>query len=347
MFKNEYINDPVKRAQHEAVRNTVGWYDWTHRVLEVTGPDATAFLDYVFLSPVAKTKVGGAKYSTMLNEEGTIIDDVVIFRLEENKYWVSTLYMKELIAWLNAHKASRLVEYKDITGITRMYAVQGPKSRELLNAILAKSVDGQKFFTITDNGIDGIPVKVARGGYSGEWGYEIYTAPEHAGVIESRLGEPSKKLGGMQITELQVSTLTLPCEKGFALMSDLGGTNPLEAGFDGGIDWNKDFIGKAALEKVQAEGPKRQLLGFAVDEDDIHIASKNKGGPGEAVILNGEEVGRVTKVTYSYTIEKNIGFALVDRAKAKAGDRVTINGHHATLTDRIWYDAENNKPFGR
>jgi aminomethyltransferase len=87
------INDDIMRKQHEAVRNAVGWYDWTHKLLEIAGKDATAFLDTIFPNPIAKTKVGSARYTTMLNEDGIIIDDVIVFRLEENKYWISTLYI--------------------------------------------------------------------------------------------------------------------------------------------------------------------------------------------------------------------------------------------------------------
>ncbi len=345
MFENEYKNDPIKKAQHEAVRNAVGWYYFTHFMLEVTGEDATAFLDKIYLNSIAKTKVGRAKYTTMLNEDGSIIDDVIVFHMEENKYWVSTLYLNKLIMWLDAHKGESKVEYKDITSITDMYSIQGPKSRELLNAFLAENIDDQRFFSIRDNKIDNIPVKVSRSGYTGELGYEIYVAPEHAGLVESKLIEHGEELGAMQVTEFQVMVLTLPCEKGYNLMCDIGGINPIEAGFGSTIDFNKDFIGKEALEKVKAQGSKRQLLGFTVDDDSAHIAARDKGAVGEVIMFNGEEVGRVTKYTYSYTIGKSIGFALVDSSKVKVGDNVTINGYEATLTERIWYDVENKRPL--
>ena len=347
MFKNVYKNDAIKRAQHEAVRNAVGWYYYTHQLLEVTGEDATAFLDKIHVNPIAKLKIGGAKYTTILNEDGIIIDDVIVFRLEENKYWISTLYVKKLIKWLDAHKGASKVEYKDITRITDMYSVQGPKSKDLLNCFLTENVDEQKFFTIRDNKIDNVPVKISRTGYSGELGYEIYVASENKGLVESKLAECGKAFGAIQITEFQIMVWTLPSEKGYNLMCDIGGTNPFEAGFDGAIDWSKDFIGKAALEKVKAQAPKRQLLGFTVDDDAAHIAARDKGDAGAAVMVNGEEVGRVTKFTYGYTIGKSIGFALVDRAKAKVGDKATINGNAATLTDRIWYDVENKRPLGK
>jgi len=283
------INDASTRTQHEAVRNGVGWYDWTHKLLEVTGADSTAFLDRIFPNPIAKIKVGGARYTTMLDEDGIIIDDVIVFRLEENKYWVSTLYMKELIAWFDAHKSESKVEYKDITGVTVMYAVQGPKSKNLVNSFLAEKVDDMKFFTIKDNKVDNVPVKIARSGYTGEWGYEIYVAPENREVVEAELAECGKALGAVHVTEFQVMAWTLASEKGFYLMSDLGGTNPFEVGLDGAIDWSKDFIGREALEKVRAEGPKRQLLGFTVDDDLAHIEARNRGSGGAVQLYAWEE----------------------------------------------------------
>lgn len=325
-------NDESVKKQHLAVRNTAGWYDFTHKLLEVKGEDATSFLDNIFVNTIAKAKVGGAKYTVMLNEDGIIIDDVIVFRMEENKYWVSTLYIRELIKWFDANKGENKVEYTDITPQWTMYSVQGPKSKDLVSSFLAESVDDQKFFTIRDNKIGDVPVKVARSGYTGEKvGYEIYVAPDQIGVVEAKLAENEKAFGAMEITEVDVMAMTLAAEKGFILMLDIAETNPFEVGFDKTIDWSKDFIGKDALEKIKDQEPKRQLLGFIVDEEEVRIY----GGPhGNPVMLNGEEVGKVTKFTHGFTIGKNIGYALVEKAKANIGDKVTINGVDAVLTDR-------------
>jgi aminomethyltransferase len=337
MFKNLYKYDDIKRAEHEAVRKAVGWYFFTHQLLEVTGADAAAFLDKMFAKPVANLSPGGARYTTMLNEDGLIIDDVVVFRWEKDKFWISTLYLKTMIPWFDAHTGAGKVEYKDITESWDMYAVQGPKSRDLLNAMLEKKIDDQKFFTIRENRIDGIPVKISRAGFSGEkLGYEIYVAPESRSKIEEKLKEQGKAFAAKCVEEFQIMVWTLPTEKGLYLMTDIGRLTPFEAGLDQGIDWNRDFIGKEALEKIRGEKPKRTILGYIVNEDDAHIEARDKGGAGSKVMLNGEEVGRALKYTYGYTCDKSIGYALVDSAKARVGDRVTLNGYEATLTERVF-----------
>jgi aminomethyltransferase len=92
MYKNIFKYDEMKRAEHMAVRENVGWYFFTHQILEITGPDVTAFLDFIYPNNIASLAVGKDRYTTMLDEEGNIIDDVVIMRMDEDKYWVSTLY---------------------------------------------------------------------------------------------------------------------------------------------------------------------------------------------------------------------------------------------------------------
>jgi aminomethyltransferase len=337
MFKNLYKYDDMKRAEHDAVRKTAGWYYFTHQLLEVTGADAAAFLDKMFAKPIANLAPENARYTTMLDEDGLIIDDVIVFRWAKDAFWISTLYLRKMVPWFDAHKGTSRVEYKDITESWDMYAVQGPKSKDLLNAMLENKIDDQKFFTIRDNRIGGIPVKISRAGFSGEkLGYEIYVAPESRRKIEEALEEKGKAFGAKHVEEFQIMVWTLPTEKGLYLMTDIGRLTPFEAGLDQGIDWSRDFIGKEALEKIRGEQPKRAILGYILDEDDTHVEARDKGGAGAKVILNGEEVGRVLKYTYGYTCGKSIGYALVDSAKARVGDKVMLNDYHATLTERVF-----------
>ncbi|MDR0401198.1 MAG: aminomethyltransferase family protein [Treponema sp.] len=332
-YKNVYKYDEMKRTEHMAVRKTAGWYLWTHQLLEVTGKDAATFLDNIFANPIANLKTGSERYTTMLNEQAEIIDDVVVFRMEDQKFWISTLFMPQLVPWLEKHKGDYKVEFKDITKQYHMYAVQGPKSLELVNALVAKKADDQKFFTIRDNTIDGVPVKINRAGFTGEkLGYEVYIPADKCDFLEAKLREQGKPLGAVEVTEFQIMAWTLPTEAGYYYMRDLGHTNPLEAGLERGIDWNKDFIGKEALLKIKQEGPAREMVGFVIEEADARLNPKNLGGPGNAVILNGEEVGRVSKFVYSFVQEKNVGYILAKRGVLKPGDHVRIRNYDAVIT---------------
>ena len=110
MNKNIFKYDDMKRSEHMAVRNNVGWYFWTHQLIEVTGPDVVPFLDYLYTGNIASLAVGRDRYTTMLNEQGEIIDDVVIMRVGEDTYWVSTLYATKADDWWYFHQGDFDVE---------------------------------------------------------------------------------------------------------------------------------------------------------------------------------------------------------------------------------------------
>jgi aminomethyltransferase len=243
--------------------------------------------------------------------------------------------MKKLQSWLDAHRGGAEVAWQDVTKQWDMYAVQGPRAKELVNALSASPVDELKFFSITDNTIDGIPVRINRGGFTGEkLGYEIYVSPEQSETIETKLKEKAADFDGKEVTDFQIMAISLPTEAGFYYMRDLMHTNPYEVGLDRGIKFDREFIGKEALEQIQEKGPAREMLGFTVEEADVHIQHKGFGGPGDAVIFQDEEVGRVSKFTYSFVNDINIGYILADRGVLKTGDHVTIHGYDAVITEK-------------
>ena len=129
MYKNIFKYDEMKRAEHMAVRENVGWYFWTHQLLEITGPDVTAFLESMYPNKVGNLAVGRDRYTTMLDEQGEIIDDVVIMRLAGDKYWVSTLFASKTDDWWYYHQGDFDVDWMEVTDDWAMYAVQGPKSK--------------------------------------------------------------------------------------------------------------------------------------------------------------------------------------------------------------------------
>ena len=135
MNKNIFKYDDWKRSEHMAVRECVGYYLFTHQLMEVSGPDACRFLDYICPNNIASLKVGRDRYTTILNEEGTIIDDVVVMRLEEEKYWVSTLYASNLDDFIYYHSDGYDIDFGEIT--EDWYGRLVPKAEGLLTGPVA------------------------------------------------------------------------------------------------------------------------------------------------------------------------------------------------------------------
>lgn len=333
-------DDVNLRNEHEAMRERVGFHDFTHEMLEVKGPDAGAFLDKMFVANISGSGLGEGIYTTMANESGLIIDDVIIFHLEDDLYWISTLYIEEMISWFAQYSDGYNVEFTDIKDITTMYAVQGPRSADVLNDFLTENIDDLKFSWFRDNKIGDVPVKVARFGFTGELGYELYFAPEHADFVESKLFESGEPYDILEI-QSDVVLSSLPSEKGYILMRDVQGIDPVEAGLGWTVDWNHDFVGKKAIESSR-ENPPRSLVGFTTDADDSEVELESD------VKLDGKVVGKVTNCTYGYTVNKTIGYALIDNALTKVGDEVTIGDKDikAILTDRVFYDSKNLRRTG-
>lgn len=334
-------NDELRRKEHEAVRNSVGYYDFTHQVLDVFGKDAEDFLDKIFVNDIKNMKNTHALYTTMLNEEGKIIDDVIIFRLEKEKYLISTLYIDKMIKWFDKIKNGFDVEYKNITEDLTMFAIQGPKSKELVNKIVDEDISDLKFFTIEDNSLGDIALMVARTGFTGELGYELYVQSDKKDILEEKIKEAGKEFDLVNITT-DVIIGSLPGEKGYVLMSDLEGANPLEVGYGWTVAWDSDFIGKDALLKAK-ENVNRDLFGFELLEDGQVEA-------GDKVLLDGKEIGKVTKFTYGYTLEKYIGYCMIEKDKAVEGKKVEIKTKagslEAKLCDRVFYDKDNERVKG-
>jgi glycine cleavage system aminomethyltransferase T len=328
-----FKDDTTAREQHDLVRNNVAWYRWTHDLVEVSGKDASAFLDYIYVAPIAKAAVGASKYTTMLNEEGGITDDVIVTHLDECIYWISTLYAPRLLPWIDEHKEGFEVGYRELTHEIDMYAVQGPNSLEFMNSLLADPVDGLKRFHMAENTIGEIPVKIHRSGFTGELGYEIYCAIEDSKAVAEALAGLNEKFSTHELDVLEVYVRSLPVEKGFALRQDIYKLSPYEANLGWSVDLSKDFIGKEATVLIKDEGPRRKLMGLEFEAESYEDICQ-----GERVRCRGIDIGFVTAAVYGYTVEKNIGFAVINANKATAGTRVTVgpNDSPAVIVEKCW-----------
>lgn len=333
--RNVYKYDDMKRREHMAVRTSVGYYLFTHQLLEVTGEDSVAFLEWVYPKSVGDMVMGSSRYIPLLDEAAEIIDDIILMRTDEQRFVISTLFLTKHLAWISDHAGIYRVSFRDITKQYHMFAVQGPNSLDMMNALLEKPIDSLKFFHFCDNKVDDIPVKVHRAGFTGEArGYELYFAAAGLADMEAKLAAAGKAFDAVEVTEFQVMAWTLPTEAGYYYLRDLLHTNPFEVGLTHGIAWDREFFGKEALLKIREEGAKREMLGFTMAEDDAAVNGKDQGGPGDAVIANGEEVGRVSKFNYSFVKESNVGYILAKKGALKKGDTVRIRRYDAVITDK-------------
>lgn len=328
-----FKTDEKARAQHDAVRNNIGWYRWTHDLVEVTGTDAAGFLDWLYVNAIAKTPVGRSKYTTMLDEQGHIIDDVIVTNRGEGGYWVSTLYAPKLIPWIEEHKDGKDVEARIITYDVDMYAVQGPNSLKMMNALLGVPVDDLKRFEMKGNTIGGVAVQVHRGGFTGELGFEVYCDIADSKAVEEAIRKAGASFDAVEMSVLEVYVRSLPMEKGLALRQDMYGLTPYEAGLGWSVDLGKDFIGKEALARAQEEGMQRKLVGLEFEAESYEDINQS-----ERIYLCGRDIGLVKAAIYGYTVDKNIGFAVVDARFAEPGTRVTIgtNDSPAIIVEKQW-----------
>ena len=272
-----FREDEVARAEAKAVRENAGWYRWTHDLVEVTGADAERFLDWMLVNRIAGTPEGRGKYTTMLDEKGTIVDDLVAFNRGGGVWWLSTLYGPHAVRWFDAHKDGFDVAYEDVTQEWDMYAVQGPSSAKVMEDLLCEPVDALKRFQIIDAHVGETAVVVDRGGFTGELGYELYCSRNDSAVVAEAIAAAAAKFDAPRLTTLEVYVRSLPMEKGLVLRQDYKGLTPYEANLGWSVHMDKDFFGKEALEAAHAAGEKRAFVGLEIERprlrhpDDLRV----------------------------------------------------------------------------
>ena len=237
-----FKEDKVARADAEAIRRGVGFYRWTHDLVEITGKDALEVLQKIYISDISKVAVGRSKYTASLDENGEVIDDVIVMHMADGLYWVSDLYGPRLLPWIEQHKGGADIHAKIITYDWDMYAVQGPDSLKAMNAMLDAPVDDLKRFGICERKLGDIPVYIHRSGFTGENGYEIYSAFDKSAEIHDLALKAVEAIGGRELQTLEVYVRSIPMEKGFALKQDFKHLSPYECGLGWAVAADKDFI---------------------------------------------------------------------------------------------------------
>lgn len=314
-------------AEHHSVRNAVGLFDLSHMgEIEVTGPDAAAMLDYSLVGELSKVAVGRAKYSLICNAEGGVIDDLVAYRLAEDRFLVvaNAANYPAVYRELSQRVGDFNVLVTDQSVSTALIAVQGPQSQAVVTSLVppqqATVVADLRYYASTPAVVDGIDVLLARTGYTGEDGFELYVPNEQAPALWAALLGAATEHGGGPCGLACRDTLRL--EAGMALYGHelTIETNPFEAGLGRVVRLNKEFVGRDALQAMSEVTPAHTLVGL---RGEGRRAARAEYPVCDAA---GEDVvGVITSGALSPTLGFPIALAYVDASLAEPGTALTVD----------------------
>ncbi len=314
------------REEHEAVRRRVGVFDISHMgELVATGPGAAAWLNTMLTNNLEKLEVGAGQYTFLLNEAAGVIDDLIVYRIEEEKFLlvVNAARIEEDFAWLQGHLSgtaspatTQIENQSDSYG---GLAIQGPKVGELFKLLFGAESELPARNRIAPFELSGTQLRVARTGYTGEDGIEVFFPAEDAPKIWNEILEKGESLGirpcGLGARD------TLRLEMCYPLNgSDLSPEhNPIEAGLGFFVDLTKpNFTGREKLLRDKEHGPSRRLVAFKM---------KGKSPPPRPhyrVFRNGRDVGELTSGTLSPSLNEGIGMAYLPTPAPKPGEEIEI-----------------------
>ncbi len=315
--------------EHNRVRDSAGVFDVSHMgEVEVSGEKAAEFVQFITLNDVTALYEGRAQYSAMVYENGGMIDDLLVYHLGDKYMLVINAANKAKdIAWIHKQAASfDGVTVKDVSDQTALIAVQGPKSRDVLQRLTDVDLSNIKFYHFRNGILADTGMMISRTGYTGELGFELYynaTEADNTAVWNAII--EAGKTEGIAPAGLGARD-TLRLEMGMLLYgNDMNeNTNPLEAGLGWITKFDKgNFIGKEALLKIKQNGVTRKLTGLKII--DQSIARRAIPRHGYPISSNGKEIGEVTSGTLSPTLQTSIAMGYMEREYVEEGREVAIS----------------------
>ncbi len=319
--------------EHRAVRERVGLFDLSHMgELLVEGPNAGEALAAAVVTDPPSLQEGRAHYSMICALDGGVIDDLIIYRLAADQFMVvanagNAAVVSDAMAERLAASRAVLDDHSLATGLV---AIQGPRSRAALAPHTDVDLDGLRYYGIADGHVAGIPAQVARTGYTGEDGFEVFVDTGHTGDLWDALLEAVRAQDGVPVGLGARDTLRL--EAGMPLYGNEldRTTTPFDAGLGRIVKFGKsgDFVGRAALEKVAADGPKRKLVGLVIEGRGI-------ARHGYPVHVEARRTGTVTSGTQSPTLGVPIAMAYVAPGDSEVGTMVDIEIRDTRVPARV------------
>ena len=306
--------------EHNTVRRAVGLFDVSHMgEIEIRGPQGLDLVNYVSTNNAAKLKAGQIQYSGLLYEHGGFVDDILVHKVADDNFF------------LCVNASNQYKDYEHIAAHNRwnctvenagprfaQLAIQGPRALETARKLTPVDLASMRYYWFADGEFAGVPARIARTGYTGEDGFEVYVAPDHAGRVWSDITDAGREFGIKPCGLGARNTLRL--ETKMALYGhEIDATiTPLEADLAWIVKFDKgDFLGKAALLKQQQAGLKRKLVGF-------EMTGRGIGRDGYEVYLNGAPAGWVTSGGPAPALNKNIGLCYLPIDKAETGRNIQI-----------------------
>jgi aminomethyltransferase len=357
-----YYTVSVYEVHHEheynAIRNAAALIDITplYKYL-VTGKDATKLVNRVITRDINKVAVGQVVYCCWCDEQGKVIDDGTITRLEENKYrWTAA---DPSLRWFHQNAMNLDVQIKDISEETAALALQGPTSGKLLKAAAEADIANLKYFRVTSGKIGGVPVDISRTGYTGDLGYEIWVAWKDAVKVWDALMERGKRFDihpvgmlALDVARVEAGLLLIDVDyiSSKKALIPLQKYSPYELGFGKMVHLGKEnFVGKAALEKDAKGGVPRQYVGLEIDWTEVEQRYEKFGltpaAPSQAsrvavpVYCGEKQVGKATTTTWSPVLKKMIALGSIETDHSQLGHRlqmeITIEAVRQKVTARV------------
>jgi len=336
--------DDMEAEYRHLLEHVTLWDVSVERQVEITGPDAFAFTNMLTPRDLSRCAVGQGKYVVITAEDGGIINDPVLLRLGENHFWLA-LADSDVLLWARGVALKSGLRVSIAEPDVSPLQVQGPRAKEVVQALFGDAVTKLRYYWFLATKLDGIPVVVTRTGWTGEVGYEIYLRDGSRGdelwerIMQAGKAYNIRPTGPSDIRRVEAGILNWGADMTLE-------NNVYEVGLDYLVDAGKhaDYIGRAALERIKAQGVKRKLVGVAIDGPPIEMNAVRW-----AVAANGAGAGQVTSALYSPRLKSNIGYAMVPVAHATLGTALTViipglGARKATVVPRPFIDPNKDIP---
>lgn len=306
--------------EHKAVRTAAGVFDVSHMgEVEIRGADALTFTQKMTCNDVSRLSDGQAQYSAFLTPRGTFIDDIVVYRFHERRFFicVNAATNQKDLDWLRDHQIGS-VEILDRSPEFAQLAVQGPRAEKILQRLTEVDLSAIRFYWFTEGTIAGAQAIISRTGYTGEPGFEVYLSPDDAAGFWQRLFDAGRDSGLVPAGLAARNTLRLE------MKYPLYGTDideertPLEAGLSWIVKFGAGFVGEEELNRIRRSGVDEKLVGFVMQEPGI-------ARDGYPVHLRGRPVSKITSGGYSPMLEKSIGLTYLPKQSSKVGQAIQID----------------------